>query len=402
MVGSRRPSRRASQGFVVAWSVSVTMIASATQTTTSSASVRRPRATMIPASAAGTTPVSRVQQMKTISYARPAAAPVGQEARRAPRAGGRRRSAPRATASAGSPVVGDGLPGQVGAERDEDQHHHDVGDVRHEGRACRARGCECMPRRRMSMLPTISSGDERAEVAAAADRVDARRRPAATTIRTATAADSPQIPTRRLETTSDEHDPKPMPSAVEMPSSFRKSSTGAATSRPAVSDDSRDRQREHRARRVVERRLGDDRLRDLRPDAACARRAGSGSRGRSARARRRSEGRPPDGTSNRADATSPTTTAVMITPGIDEHAEPDRDAAENACRELQASVEEDERHAERQQNLDGDRLERDVDPARDRGAEDRAGGEQEQHHAAGGGGSRWAGRRARRRASARA
>ncbi len=58
---------------------------------------------------------------------------------------------------------------------------------------------------------------------------------------------------------------------------------------------------------------------------------------------------------------------------------PDRDATENARGELKPAVEEDERDAERQQELSAHRVERNVDPIGDRRADQHASAEKNEH-----------------------
>ena len=100
----------------------------------------------------------------------PAAAPVGQQAgENRQRAGdeeqrgddGERRR----------PLVGDGVERQVRAERDEDEDDHDVGDVRHE-RAHVSLVARVHAEPEHVHVADDQAGDERAEVAAAAGRVD--------------------------------------------------------------------------------------------------------------------------------------------------------------------------------------------------------------------------------------
>ena len=86
-----------------------------------------------------------------------------------------------------------------------------------------------------------------------------------------------------------------------------------------------------------------------------------------------------NGMSNATDATVPVTSAVIDHPGHGEQADPDGDAAEHADRELQPAVEEDERHAERQEELGARRVERDVDGVGDRRPEHRPAEEEDEH-----------------------
>ena len=83
--------------------------------------------------------------------------------------------------------------------------------------------------------------------------------------------------------------------------------------------------------------------------------------------------------SNAIDATVPVTSAVIDHARHREEPEPDSDATEHADRELQPAVEEDERDAERQQELGARRVERDVDHVGDRRPEQRPAEEEHEH-----------------------
>ena len=135
---------------------------------------------------------------------------------------------------------------------------------------------------------------------------------------------------------------------------------------------------EHRAGRVVERRLGDDRLRDLRPDPEPLeerdqdRRVGRRERGADQEADRGGEvedrGRDEAGDHGGDDHA-----------GDDEQAEPDRHSAEHARRELEPPWKRMIDTPSVSRSCDRRRVERDVDPVDNRGSEERSGTEQEQH-----------------------
>ena len=249
----------------------------------------RPCSTMIPASAAGTTPVSRVHARKTSSSRDHRPRRSGSEAARGPRAAVRRRSSTASDGERREQVVRDVAQRQVRAEREEDEHHHHVRDRADERPASRARAPSASPSPSSSMLPDDQPREERAQVAAPAGRVDReeaagddrdRRRSQPTPARAgAVARDGAERTT-----------PKATPRAVEIARSTTKSSSGSVSEASPLRT-TREGEREHGAGRVVERGLGDDRLRDLGPQAGDGRTAGSGSPGRSARAPPRSAGR---------------------------------------------------------------------------------------------------------------
>ena len=152
----------------------------------------------------------------------------------------------------------------------------------------------CMPRRSMSMLPTIRPGDEDAEVAASACRVErrrrSRRRPWQNRDRRPTRARSRPARSRRRARGAT---PKPTPrrgrdaellQEVERrgrrPSSLPSATIPANVSASTAPIGSL----KADSAMIVCEIFG--------PHAACARRAGSGSRGRSARGRLRSGARP--------------------------------------------------------------------------------------------------------------
>ena len=86
-----------------------------------------------------------------------------------------------------------------------------------------------------------------------------------------------------------------------------------------------------------------------------------------------------NGMSKASDATVPVTSAVMTTPGTASSPRPTATRLSTPDRELQPAVEEDERHAERQQELGARRVERHVDRVGDRRAEQRPAEEEDEH-----------------------
>ena len=91
-------------------------------------------------------------------------------------------------------------------------------------------------------------------------------------------------PARRSETTSESRIPNADPEHRRDPEVLEEVDDRIGDGGVAARDDAGEHEREHRAGRVVQRRLGDGRLLDLLPDADARRRAGSGSPDRSARA----------------------------------------------------------------------------------------------------------------------
>ena len=115
-----------------------------------------PRPASTPTSAAGTTPVSRVQHRKAISFRSQAAAAVRQHAGEhgeRPRDQQQRRPARRAPGSRLSPSV---VERDVRPQHDEDDQRHEVGQVERERAHLDCSCGECIARPRCSMLPTIS------------------------------------------------------------------------------------------------------------------------------------------------------------------------------------------------------------------------------------------------------
>ena len=143
-------------------------------------------------------------------------------------------------------------------------------------------------------------------------------------------------------------------------------------------DERGDREREHGAGRVVQRRLGDDRLSDLRPDAQALeerdedRRIGRCEHGPDQEAGLERDAEDPGG--GNADDESGEKDARD-----GEEAEADADPSEERERELEAAVEEDEGDAEREEELDADRVERKVDEIEGMRAEHDAGGVKHDH-----------------------
>ena len=146
----------------------------------------------------------------------------------------------------------------------------------------------------------------------------------------------------------------------------------------AVEGDAGECQREHGADRVVERRLGDDRLRDLGTDAEAL----------EERDQDRRIGRRQDGSDEEADLGRDAERRLgdeADDHGREDHAghheqpQPDRNATQDVDGQVEASVEENDRDAERENELRGDRIERDVDPAGHRGTEHRSREQQDDH-----------------------
>jgi hypothetical protein len=132
-----------------------------------------------------------------------------------------------------------------------------------------------------------------------------------------------------------------------------------------------DRERENGSRDVVERRLGDDRLPDLRPDAQALEERdqdggiGGGEDGpdQEAYSERDVEGEGGDGArGERRDDDARDR----------EQPEPEGDGSEDAHEEAEAAVEEDERDAECEEELNADGLEREVEHVQHLGAEKHA------------------------------
>ncbi len=81
---------------------------------------------------------------------------------------------------------------------------------------------------------------------------------------TAIAADSRQMPSRRVEMTADRATPATIPTIALSPSDRANSPTGAPSEWLPDTTEVGQRDGEHRAGRVVERGFGDHRLGDLR------------------------------------------------------------------------------------------------------------------------------------------
>ena len=130
-----------------------------------------------------------------------------------------------------------------------------------------SRSCsECIASPSCSMLPTIRPA-RNAPRYPLPPAVSMEKYPAEITAITAIAADSRQRPALRLYTAAERTTPKTTPMAVEITRLTTKSCRGCVSDALPRENDAGDRQREHGTRRIVERGLGDDRLRDLRPKA---------------------------------------------------------------------------------------------------------------------------------------
>ena len=162
------------------------------------------------------------------------------------------------------------------------------------------------------MFPTIEAGQERAKVGAT-PAVSIETYPTATTATTAMAADSRHTPARRSETTSDSTMPKPIPRAVAIARSCRKSTGGPGERRIPGEYDPGENEREHGS------------VASFNADSAMAvcsifcripMRAKSGMRIAIGGRWYRADEEPVEyGTSKASAATEPATSAVMTTPG---------------------------------------------------------------------------------------
>ena len=276
----------------------------------------------------------------------------------------------------GEQMIADRAPGQVRPERDEDEHDHDVRDV-------------CDEDTHVALVFRVHSepeelhvrddqaGEERAQVAAAPGRVDGKEaagdhghdRDRGRLAPDARAAardgggkhDSVDAAERRRDRQVDD----------EVDHRLRE---GGAPAR----DHAGEGEREHGPGRVVQSGLGDDRLRDLRPqpdpveegdeDGGIGRgQCGADQQaGRQRHAEERSRGRP--GNERRDDHA-----------GDDEERQADCHTLEDPRRELQAAVEKDEGDADREDQLGSERVERDVDRVEPGRADQRAGSQQHEH-----------------------
>ena len=163
-----------------------------------------------------------------------------------------------------------------------------------------------------------------------------------------------------------------------MPSCVTKSRIGSVAELVSGKEDGEEGERQHRAGRVVQRGLGDDRLRDLRPDPDPLEERDQDRRvGRCERGADQQTHRGGDVEDRRRD--EPDQNGRDDHAGDDEHAEADGHPAEHPHRELQPAVEQDDRNAEREQDLRADRVEGNVDPVENRGPEEGSDPEQEQH-----------------------
>ena len=141
------------------------------------------------------------------------------------------------------------------------------------------------------------------------------------TAMTAIAADSRQMPARRLETAAERTIPKTTPSAVEMREVDDEVHHRLVRRGASAQDDAGEREREHGAGRVVERRLGDDRLRDLRAEPEpLEERDEDGGIGRSEHGADQKAGR--EGKAENSSRHDPVTSAVRTTPGMTSRASP--------------------------------------------------------------------------------
>ena len=269
---STRGGRVAARASASSWTAvpSVTMIASATEVTTRSA-FGTCMLTMIPASAAGTTPVSLVQARNASSSRDQSPAPVDQQAgKNDDRAGDEDQG--REHGEAGQKWSAIDRQGRL-APSVMKTSITIVCDTVETNARISSSWWECMPSPRRCMLPEDQAGEERAEVAAPSRRVDREEAPADTAM-TTIAADSRQMPGPAARDDGREHD-------AEDDSERGRDVRGRRGSRPSARSamrfrSGRRRRTRGRARRrsVVERRLGDDRLRDLRAEPRPARRAG--------------------------------------------------------------------------------------------------------------------------------
>ena len=173
-------------------------------------------------------------------------------------------------------------------------------------------------------------------------------------------------------------DPEPDPEHRRYPEVLEEVEDRIGDGGIAARDDACEHEREHGAGRVVQRRLGDSRLLDLLADADAREQRNQDCRigGRDDRSDQKTR-RPRDVEDERCDCASDERrdddTRHREEPDADRH------ATEHPERQLQPAEEQDEGHAQREQELGSRRIERHVDRARDRWAEERS-TEQEHEH----------------------
>ena len=190
--------------------------------------------------------------------------------------------------------------------------------------------------------------------------------------------DSREIPSRRVEMATARASPKTTPRQVDNTRSTTNSPNGDVERPLALDHEGGEREGEDRAGNVVERRLRDDRLRHLRSDAEALEERDEDRRIRrcenradqQARFEREVEGDRGDGAGHeRGDHDSRDR----------QESEAERDRSKDREREPEPSVEEDHRDAECQEQLDADRVERQVERVQGIGSEQRSRGDEHDH-----------------------
>ncbi len=172
--------------------------------------------------------------------------------------------------------------------------------------------------------------------------------------------------------------PPPMPSAAPRARLFEKSVERLGGTDVPGLDDAGHGQHEHRGRRVVERRLGDQRLRDLRPQAEpVEQRDQDGGIGRGERRADQERDRERQGEDRHRDERHHD--GRDQDPGEDEQPETHRRPRDDAQRDPDAAVEEDQRDAEGEHELGAEPVDRVLDQIEHRRPDEDARAQQHDH-----------------------
>ena len=311
---SSSPRRPASQAAGSAWSTQRHRRSRARRRWRSASICGTPSPASTPTSAAGTTPVSRVQHRKAISGARPLRAPVRQRAGEHGDAGARSAAAPQEPPSAGSRLCPSASKGMLAPRTTNTNRVTRSATLKANWRS--SRSClECIARPESLHVADDQPGEKGAEVAAAAGRVEREVADRDHGEHRAAADDSRQIPARRLEIVAASRTPATIPITVLIPRLATKSRAGVAIDPSPLIRTPAKREREHRSGRVVERRLGDHRLGDLWPQPRADEQRNQ-DRGIGGGQDRAHQHRPGPGEVEGEVRGESVTSAVMITPGM--------------------------------------------------------------------------------------
>ena len=359
---------------MVVWSTSVTTIASAT-TVTISSSFGTPMARSRPATDAGTTPVSRVQPMKTISF----------RVHRPRRSGRRHASTVRGlatkrrtaiTASAGSRFSAIVPSGRFAPSVMKTRSTTISAVSTANSSISSLRGLRDAEAEELGVARD-QTGDERTEIAAPTRSVDGGIAGCDSKAHDDGGELAPDAEAA-LRDDQREQESKDDPEHGRDRELRDEVGDGTRPGLAAPEDERGDRQREHRAGGIVQRRLRDHRLHDLRPDPQALEEGdqdrGVGRGDDCADQESLFEGDIEDDRRRRSGHDCRDDDA-----GHGQEPEPDANPRENPKRELKSAVEEDERDAERQQELNADGSDRDVEPVEHLGTEQHARCEQENH-----------------------